>query len=97
MVWLRFIIVLLALACLGSSPQQLVLSADGYNQQIQTVDGHVASERNSLDDPDPLVVHSGQATIAVVAAGSSPLPTQWVYPQPQALPPLRGPPLSQLS
>ena len=97
MVWLRFIIVLLALACLGSNPQQLVVSADGYNQQIQNVDGHVANERNSLDDPDPLVVNNSQATVVVVTADAIQLPAHWVYAQAQALPPARGPPLPQLS
>lgn len=96
MVWLRFIIVLLSLACLGSNPQQLVLSADGYNQQIQSVDGHVASERNSLDDPDPIAVSTSQTTVVIVAAASIQLPTHWVYAQAQALPPVRGPPLLQL-
>lgn len=96
MLWLRFIIVLLALACLGSNPQQLMVSADGYNQQIQSVDGHVASERNSLDDPDPIAVSNSHATVVVVAAASIQLPSHWVYTQDQALPPVRGPPLPQL-
>lgn len=97
MVWLRFIIVLLALACLGSNPQQLVVSADGYNQQLQNLDGHVANERNSVDDPDPLVVDNSQATVVVVADDVIQLPVHWVFPETKVLPPARGPPVSQLS